>query len=159
MKLFYTILFGLFMLIANAQEIVIKGTVSDKETSLPGTSIEIKGTTKRTTTDFDGNFEISTEKGSRITFSFLGYKDLTYIPKKNSVIQVFLGRKKSYVKSVVEEKKADDNLKENSKTYENIEEIYEEEEIIEDVPFSIIEEAPVYPGCEVFQTKKQKKYV
>lgn len=143
--------------VANAQEIVIKGTVSDKEGSLPGTSVEIKGTTKGTTTDFDGNFEISTKKGSSITFSFLGYKDLTYIPKKNSTIQVVLGRRKSYVKSVVEEKKADDTLKENSKTYENIEEIKEEEEIIEDVPFSIIEEVPVYPGCEIYQTKEQKR--
>ena len=38
---------------------------------------------------------------------------------------------------------------------EEIEEVEEEEEVIEDVPFSIIEEVPVYPGCK--GTKVQKK--
>lgn len=32
--------------------------------------------------------------------------------------------------------------------YEEIEEIIEEEEIIKDIPFAIIEEAPVFPGCK-----------
>jgi len=31
---------------------------------------------------------------------------------------------------------------------EEIEEVEEEEEVIEDVPFSIIEEVPVFPGCD-----------
>ena len=33
--------------------------------------------------------------------------------------------------------------------------VFEEEEIIEDVPFAIIEDVPVYPGCK--GTKKEKK--
>ena len=32
--------------------------------------------------------------------------------------------------------------------YEDIEEIIEEEELVKDIPFAIIEEAPVYPGCK-----------
>lgn len=32
--------------------------------------------------------------------------------------------------------------------YENIEEIIEEEEVAKDIPFAIIEQAPIYPGCK-----------
>jgi len=38
---------------------------------------------------------------------------------------------------------------------EEIIEVFEEEEIIEDVPFAIIEDVPVYPGCK--GTKEEKK--
>ncbi|MDJ0646427.1 MAG: energy transducer TonB [Flavobacteriaceae bacterium] len=38
---------------------------------------------------------------------------------------------------------------------EEIEEVVEEEEIVEDVPFAVVEEAPIFPGCK--GTKEQKK--
>ncbi len=38
---------------------------------------------------------------------------------------------------------------------EEIEEVEEEEEVIEDVPFSIIEEVPVFPGCKGTKTEKK----
>lgn len=37
-----------------------------------------------------------------------------------------------------------------------IEEIVEEEEIIEEVPFAIIEEAPIYPGCKGSKAARKK---
>ncbi|WP_430410327.1 energy transducer TonB [Kordia sp.] len=36
-------------------------------------------------------------------------------------------------------------------------EIEEEEEVIEDVPFSIIEDAPIFPGCEKYSSKAERK--
>ncbi|WP_046743910.1 energy transducer TonB [Kordia zhangzhouensis] len=36
-------------------------------------------------------------------------------------------------------------------------EIEEEEEIIEDVPFSVIEDAPIFPGCEKYSSKAERK--
>jgi protein TonB len=36
-------------------------------------------------------------------------------------------------------------------------EVEEEEEIIEDVPFSVIEDAPIFPGCEKHKSKKERK--
>ena len=36
-------------------------------------------------------------------------------------------------------------------------EIEEEEEIIEDVPFSVIEDAPIFPGCEKYKSKAERK--
>lgn len=37
-----------------------------------------------------------------------------------------------------------------------IEEVVEEEEIIEEVPFAIIEEAPIYPGCKGSKAERKK---
>ena len=39
---------------------------------------------------------------------------------------------------------------------EDIEEIVEEEEIVDDVPFAIIENVPVYPGCKGSNEEKKK---
>ena len=39
---------------------------------------------------------------------------------------------------------------------EEIEEIVEEEEVIDDVPFAIIENVPVYPGCKGSNEEKKK---
>ena len=39
---------------------------------------------------------------------------------------------------------------------EEIEEIVEEEEVIDDVPFAIIENVPVYPGCKGTNAEKKK---
>ncbi|WP_298418995.1 energy transducer TonB [uncultured Kordia sp.] len=36
-------------------------------------------------------------------------------------------------------------------------EVVEEEEVIEDVPFSIIEDAPIFPGCEKYSSKAERK--
>ncbi|AXG69505.1 hypothetical protein KORDIASMS9_01728 [Kordia sp. SMS9] len=36
-------------------------------------------------------------------------------------------------------------------------EVVEEEEVIEDVPFSVIEDAPIFPGCEKYKSKAERK--
>ncbi len=62
--------------ITNQQEsnIIVKGTVSDDTTVLPGVSILLQGTTIGTETDFDGNFEFPKplKNGDVLVFSFLG---------------------------------------------------------------------------------------
>lgn len=53
----------------------IKGRVTNSAgDGMPGVSIVIKGTSKGTTTDTDGNFVINAEKGQTLVFSFIGYK-------------------------------------------------------------------------------------
>ncbi|MEJ2113261.1 MAG: carboxypeptidase-like regulatory domain-containing protein, partial [Flavobacteriaceae bacterium] len=58
------------------QEITITGTVLDEESQqpLPGASVLVKGTTTGAVTDFDGNFEIQTNIGSTLVFSYVGMK-------------------------------------------------------------------------------------
>lgn len=64
--------------IANGQNTIIKGVVTDSITgeSLPYVSLVLKGTTIGTATDGDGNFNLSTpSKASVLTASYLGYED------------------------------------------------------------------------------------
>lgn len=61
-----------FMSTAFAQEKTISGTVSDDTGPLPGVSIIIKGTTKGTETDFDGNYAIQANVGDVLVYSFVG---------------------------------------------------------------------------------------
>ena len=56
---------------ANAQ--TVSGTVSADGQPLPGASIVVKGTTKGTTTDFDGNFTIEANATSTLSISYIGY--------------------------------------------------------------------------------------
>ena len=66
------------------------------------------------------------------------------------------------IEVVEDEKEVEETVLESTETdeseaveIEEIEEALEEEEVAEDVPFAIIEDVPVYPGCK--GTKQQKK--
>jgi len=66
------------------------------------------------------------------------------------------------IEVVEDEKEVEETVLESTETdedevieIEEIEEAVEEEEVVEDVPFAIIEDAPVFPGCK--GTKAQKK--
>ncbi|WP_250432605.1 carboxypeptidase-like regulatory domain-containing protein [Hanstruepera flava] len=53
----------------------ISGTIADESgLPLPGVNIIIKGTTRGTQTDFDGNYKITASLGNIVSFSYLGYK-------------------------------------------------------------------------------------
>ncbi|WP_218732953.1 SusC/RagA family TonB-linked outer membrane protein [Polaribacter sp. HaHaR_3_91] len=53
----------------------MKGTVVDKiDTPLPGVTIVIKGSNKGTSTDFNGNYNISVAKGKTLVFSSIGFQ-------------------------------------------------------------------------------------
>ena len=62
-----------FCSILMAQEVTISGTVSDDTGPLPGVNIIEKGTTNGTTTDFDGNYTITTGSDAVLVFSYIGY--------------------------------------------------------------------------------------
>ncbi len=51
-------------------------------------------------------------------------------------------------KDVIEDPPASTEADQDTKIDEPIKEVIEDEEVLEDVPFSIIEDAPIYPGCE-----------
>ena len=71
----------LFFLVGNvslyAQNIILKGTVSDETGVLPGVYVLIKGSQNGTTTDLKGNFQIAVSNGGSIVFSALGYETQT----------------------------------------------------------------------------------
>ena len=59
-----------------SQQIEITGTVFSSEDELPiiGANILLKGQNAGTTSDFDGNYQISVEAGDTLQFSYLGFE-------------------------------------------------------------------------------------
>ncbi|MBE7629206.1 energy transducer TonB [Tenacibaculum piscium] len=66
------------------------------------------------------------------------------------------------IEVVEDEKEVEETVIESTETdeseaveVEDIEEVVEEEEVVEDVPFSIIEEVPIFPGCTGSKAEKK----
>ena len=73
-KVLLTLVVGLFLSVgAFAQQIAVKGIVKDTAGEpVIGANVLVKGTTNGTITDFDGNFQLSANKGDIIVISFIG---------------------------------------------------------------------------------------
>ena len=73
-KIILLLLFLPFALLA--QQITVKGTVFDSKTkeTLIGVSVLAKGTKFGTSTDFEGNYQITGKKGDILIFSYIGMK-------------------------------------------------------------------------------------
>ncbi|MFY0630045.1 MAG: SusC/RagA family TonB-linked outer membrane protein [Flavobacteriaceae bacterium] len=69
-----TLLLALVVQVSFAQEKTVSGTVSDKDGTLPGVSVLIKGTTTGGETDFDGKYSVKAKVGDVLVFSYLGYE-------------------------------------------------------------------------------------
>ncbi len=68
-------LISLIVPTAFSQETMVKGRVVDENLeTVPVVNVYIKGTTKGTTTDMDGNFQLPVTKGQTVEASFIGYK-------------------------------------------------------------------------------------
>lgn len=65
----------LFCLPVMAQDVAVSGRVtsSDDGSPLPGVSVQVKGTTRGTTTDVDGRYRVSASPNGRLVFSFIGF--------------------------------------------------------------------------------------
>ena len=58
-----------------AQDATVTGrvTTADDGSTLPGVSVQVKGTSRGTTTDADGNYRIKVPANGRLVYSFIGY--------------------------------------------------------------------------------------
>ena len=73
-KFLALLLFCIMQTAVFAQDRDVSGTVTDADGApLPGVSIQIKGTTQGTITDFDGNYSITVSADAVLVFSFIGY--------------------------------------------------------------------------------------
>ena len=77
---------------SHAQESVVTGTVTSVEDQfpIPGVNVLIKGTTRGTSTDFDGKYEISAKAGDVIEFSYVGFKTQSVTVSNQTVINIIL---------------------------------------------------------------------
>lgn len=72
-KWIFTLLVALTMQFSFAQEKTVTGVVSDDLGPIAGANVVVKGTTRGTTTDFDGNYAISAAEGEVLEISYVGY--------------------------------------------------------------------------------------
>lgn len=73
---FFFYFLAILALPAFAQEKSVSGKVTDENGSgLPGVSVSVKGSSKGTSTDAEGNFKISVPNGAKLTFSYIGYEN------------------------------------------------------------------------------------
>lgn len=76
---------------AKSQDQQVRGTVSDETGSpLPGVTILLKGTTRGTTTDIDGQYTIAAPNDGVLVFSFIGYLPTEISVGNQSTINVSL---------------------------------------------------------------------
>lgn len=75
-----------------AQDVLISGRVtsSDDGSGLPGVSIQVKGTSRGTTSDADGNYKINGTANARLVFSFIGFISKEEAINNRSTINVAL---------------------------------------------------------------------
>lgn len=72
--------------------IKVTGTVKDQEgETLIGVNVQVKGTNKGTSTDFEGNFELDDIDGNAVlVFSYIGYQTLEVPVEGRSIIDITL---------------------------------------------------------------------
>ncbi len=69
-------IFSLLTMGIYAQSYQVTGTVTNVDNQpLPGVSVTIEGTSRGTTTDFDGNYNIRVESSENLIFSYVGFND------------------------------------------------------------------------------------
>ncbi|MFD2935524.1 SusC/RagA family TonB-linked outer membrane protein [Spirosoma flavum] len=82
----------LFCLPALAQDVAVSGRVtsSDDGSTLPGVSVQVKGTTRGAITDASGNYSISVPANARLVFSFIGFSGQEVAVGNKTTINVAL---------------------------------------------------------------------
>ena len=100
-KLISLALSMLICFVTMAQEKTITGTVSDNAGGIPGATISIQKTKKGTSTDFQGKYSITAQKGDVLVFSFIGMKSQTRIVGDKSIIDVKLEEENQSLQEVV----------------------------------------------------------
>lgn len=98
----FIMLFGLS--ISLMAQITIHGTVKSAQSgkTLPGVSVAIKGTTRGTITDLNGNYSMSNvSKSATLVFSFVGMRSQEVAVNGRSVINVALSESVTALKALV----------------------------------------------------------
>lgn len=98
-----TFLCLLFTGIAFAQNITVKGTVTDGQdkTSIPSVSVMVKGTTTGTQTDAAGRYTISAPAGGTLVFTYIGYVTKEVPIANQSTVNVTLSSSSQQLDQVV----------------------------------------------------------
>ncbi len=84
----------------NSQQI-ITGTISDEQGPIPGVNILVKGTSRGTQSDFDGNYSIQVLPSETLVVSYIGYVTQNIQVGNQTVINVLLQTDQQQLDEVV----------------------------------------------------------
>ncbi len=97
-----TLLLAFVVQLTFAQEKVVTGTVIDEDgLPLPGVNVIEKGTTNGTQTNFDGEYSLSVDVGTVITFSYVGFSTQEVTVGTANVYDITLGADAAALEEVV----------------------------------------------------------
>ncbi|HSD14844.1 MAG TPA: SusC/RagA family TonB-linked outer membrane protein [Flavobacterium sp.] len=100
-KWIFALLLAFSMQFSFAQEKTITGTVTEGGLPLPGVSVVVKGTTRGTQTDMDGNYTIKAKTGEVLVFSFIGMKDSSQTVGASNKMDVGMAAESTTLENVV----------------------------------------------------------
>lgn len=97
------LLFLCLPLTSYGQEKTITGTVTSAGDSqpLPGATVQVKGTSTGTTTDFDGNYSIEASTGDILVFSFVSFANQEATVGVDNVINIALAEDANILNEVI----------------------------------------------------------
>jgi TonB-dependent SusC/RagA subfamily outer membrane receptor len=99
---YFAFLTLLFFLTLSAGAQTVTGIISDKEGPIPGANVNLKGSTKGVSSDFDGKFTINdVPTNGVLVFSFVGYETKEVTVGGRSSINVVLEDESKSLKEVV----------------------------------------------------------
>jgi len=89
------IILALFLIhcgILSAQNVTVRGTVSEADTGIPipGANVLVKGTNQGLTTNFDGNYLIEVPVGATLEFSYIGFISKELKVTKDAEANIYL---------------------------------------------------------------------
>lgn len=95
-----TLFFALPLL---AQDVTISGRVtsSDDGSGLPGVSVQLKGSSRGTTTDANGNYKFNAPSGARVVFSYIGFTPQEIAVGNRTTLNVVMQASASELSEVV----------------------------------------------------------
>ncbi|MBC3759173.1 TonB-dependent receptor [Hyunsoonleella sp. SJ7] len=100
LTLIVVLFFGLTVIAQSGN--VISGTiVSADNMPIPGVNVLVVNTTRGTTSDFDGNYQIQASEGEVLQFTYVGYKNQTVIVGSQTTINVTLAEDLAQLDEVV----------------------------------------------------------
>lgn len=97
------LLLCMFSLPLLAQDRVVTGKVTSAEdgTTLPGVNVTVKGTSRGTSTDVDGQYRLNVPEGATLVFSFIGFARQEVAVGSRSTIDLALATDASQLQEVV----------------------------------------------------------
>lgn len=91
LQIFLLLCWGMASLSVQAQDKSISGKVTaDDGTALPGVNVIIKGTTRGTNTDSEGNYRINVPANARLLFSYVGFVSQEFAIGNQSTLNIRL---------------------------------------------------------------------